>query len=248
MIERLSVPSVVLGCALSLVACGDAAKPAAGSGSAAAKSSAPAASAKPAASASAAAAPPSSAAPAGDAAEPAEIKPDDLLKQLKLPDGSSPQKVPDLEGFMFIAPKGAKLAVSRTGRVMKWGTLSVGSQSGAILIANHEQDDGEKCLKLADAKKKLGGAKIVRELNLTSEPKQVGEKYTDYGEHIELVVYERDGKRGFYAHKEFNHGDDSTHVCCAAGGTGDVAELKGTAEAADVDALSSVCLSMTFEF
>jgi hypothetical protein len=117
-----------------------------------------------------------------------------------------------------------------------------------MLLANHEQDEGEKCMKLADAKAKLAGAKIVRELTLTSAPEESGGKNTDYGETIELVVFERDGKQGFYAHKEFNHGDDSTHVCCAAGAPGDAKELSGTADAADVDALSAVCLSMSFSF
>ncbi len=246
---RPALASFALVPALFVAGCDNAPAPGASSASAAAKSSAPAASAKPSAAASAKAAPTASAAASAAAgAEPKEITPEDLAKLLKLPDGAKKQKVPGLEGFEVSAPDGVKIAVAGANREKKWGTLTSGANKGAILIANHEQDDGEKCMKLADAKAKLAGAKIVKELAHTSQPKEAGGKNTDWGEAIELVVFERDGKQGFYAHKEFNHGDDSTHVCCAAGAPGDVAELKGVGEPAQNDALSSICLSMTFTF
>ncbi len=235
-------------CCLSALAvgCGDKAAPEGASSASPAKSSAAAAgSAKVAASASAAA----TAAPAAAEAGSKEVTGKALLEQLKLPADSSEHKVPDMEGFAFRGPKDAKLSLgSPMDRKKKWGTVSAGGKSAAMLLANHEQDEGEKCMKLADAKAKLAGAKIVRELTLTSAPEESGGKNTDHGETIELVVFERDGKQGFYAHKEFNHGDDSTHVCCAAGAPADAKELKGTADPADVDALSAVCLSMTFSF
>ncbi len=173
----------------------------------------------------------------------------DLTKLLKLPEGSAQQKVAGMEGFNFMGPKDTKLAdVGAGGRTKKWGTTSFGGMTMATLLANHEQDEGEKCMKLADAKAKLQGAKIVREASHTSEPEKKGETYVDWGEKLELVVFERDGKQGFYAHKEFNHGDDSTHVCCTAGSAADAKDLKGTADPAQIDQMSSVCWSWTFSF
>lgn len=242
MTQLVTTCAAVLALTAVLAACGDdKAAPTATSASAA-KSAAPA---KTVAASASAAAP---AAPAAAPGEKSEVTGKALLEQLKLPAGSTEHKVPNMEGFAFRGPADAKLSLGGAGRSKAWGTVSAGGKSAALLLANHEQDEGEKCMKLADAKAKLAGAKIVRELSLTSSPEESGGKNTDHGETIELVVFERDGKQGFYAHKEFNHGDDSTHVCCAAGAPADAKGLTGTADAADVDALSSVCLSMTFSF
>jgi len=236
--------------AFSLAACGEGAKPASSGASAAspAKSSAPSKSSAAASSAPAPSAPPSAAAPSGEKQEVASG--DDFMKLLQLPQGSSVQKVPGMEGFSFSGPKDTKLTKvgADTDRKKVWGTIAFGGQSMAALLANHEQDDGEKCMKLADVKTKLAGAKIVREASYSVPVAEKEGKNTDYGEDIEVVVFERDGKQGFWVHKEFNHGDDSTHICCTAGNPSDAKELKGSVDAAQVDALSSVCLSMTFQF
>lgn len=239
--------------ALALAACGDKATPDASATSSAKASgsgaSSASAAAKPATSASPGASAATSAAPAAPAGAAQEFKTgDEFLKSLKLPTGVADSKVPGMEGFVFQGPKDAKLSLTRDGNKTKWGTLSFGGSSVAALLASPEQDEGAQCLKLADAKKKLDGAKIVREASFSVPLTEKGEAHRDWGDESELVVFERDGKQGFYVHKMFDHGDDSTHFCCAAGKPEEAADLKGSVEADKIDALSSVCLSMTFNF
>ena len=247
---------------LALAHCGDAnksnasasagndassAKPA-GSGSAKAASSAGASSAAaPGGTTTAAASAAASAAAAPAAA--AELTGEAFLKLLKLPEGSKAQSVPGMEGFGFLGPADTKLADVGAGRPKKWGTTSFGGMTMATLLVNHEQDEGEKCMKLADAKTKLGSAKIVKEQTFTVPVVEKDGKYTDYGdEAAELIIFERDGKQGFYAHKVFDHGDDATRICCTAGAAADAKELKGSADAAQIEAMSAVCLSWSFKF
>jgi hypothetical protein len=216
-------------------------KPTSSSAAKLSPSSAPATSAAPTTSA-----PPSASAAA---AEPKELSTDAFLKLLKLPVDSKPQTVPGMEGFGFLAPAGTKLTDVGAGRPKKWGTTTFGGMTMATLLVNHEQDDGEKCMKLADAKAKLGSAKILREEKFQIPVEEKDGKYTDYGdEAAELLVFERDGKQGFYAHKVFDHGDDATRICCTAGPAADAKTLAGTAEPDQIEAMSAVCLSWTFKF
>jgi hypothetical protein len=246
---------------LALAHCGDAnksnasasavkdassAKPA-GSGSAKPASSAGASSAAAPAATTAAASAVPSAASAPAAGE--DLTGEAFLKLLKLPEGSKAQSVPGMEGFGFLGPADTKLADVGAGRPKKWGTTSFGGMTMATLLVNHEQDEGEKCMKLADAKAKLGSAKIVKEQTFSIPVVEKDGKYTDYGdEAAELLVFERDGKQGFYAHKVFDHGDDATRICCTAGAAADAKELKGSADAAQIEAMSAVCLSWSFKF
>ena len=247
---------------LALAHCGDAnksnasasagkdassAKPA-GSGSAKAASSAGASSAAAPGGTTTAAASAAASAAAAPAAG-AELTGEAFLKLLKLPEGSKAQSVPGMEGFGFLGPADTKLADVGAGRPKKWGTTSFGGMTMATLLVNHEQDEGEKCMKLADAKTKLGSAKIVKEQTFTVPVVEKDGKYTDYGDEAsELIIFERDGKQGFYAHKVFDHGDDATRICCTAGAAADAKELKGSADAAQIEAMSAVCLSWSFKF
>lgn len=247
---------------LALAHCGDAskgnasasaakdassAKPA-GSGSAKAASSAGASSAAAPGTTTTAAASGAASAAAAPAAG-AELTGEAFLKLLKLPEGSKAQSVPGMEGFGFLGPADTKLADVGAGRPKKWGTTSFGGMTMATLLVNHEQDEGEKCMKLADAKTKLGSAKIVKEQTFTVPVVEKDGKYTDFGdEAAELLIFERDGKQGFYAHKVFDHGDDATRICCTAGAAADAKELKGSADAAQIEAMSAVCLSWSFKF
>ena len=247
---------------LALAHCGDAnksnasasavkdassAKPA-GSGSAKAASSAGASSAAAPGTTTTAAASAAASAAAAPAAG-AELTGEAFLKLLKLPEGSKAQSVPGMEGFGFLGPADTKLADVGAGRPKKWGTTTFGGMTMATLLVNHEQDDGEKCMKLADAKTKLGSAKIVKEQTFTVPVVEKDGKYTDFGdEAAELLIFERDGKQGFYAHKVFDHGDDATRICCTAGAAADAKELKGSADAAQIEAMSAVCLSWSFKF
>jgi hypothetical protein len=251
-IARYLLPSLSL---LALVHCGDAASTASSASAVKdAGSAKPAGTAKPSTSAGASAKPstaPSAAASSAPAAEGEDLKGEDFLKLLKLPEGSKAQKVPGMEGFGFLGPADTKLTDVGAGRPKKWGTTTFGGMTMATLLVNHEQDEGEKCMKLADAKAKLGGAKIIKEQSFSVPvgDKDKDEKYTDYGdEAAELLVFERDGKQGFYVHKSFDHGDDATRICCTAGSAADAKDLKGTADAAQIDAMSAVCLSWTFKF
>lgn len=246
---------------LALSACGDKATPdgaASGSAKAATSGSAKAATSgaassnaasKPTAAASGA---PSAAASSDPAAESGAAKEfasgDEFLKSLKLPAGAAEQKVAGMEGFVFLGPKDAKLASTRNGGKTKWGSLTFGGDSVAALLASPEQDEGAQCFKLDDAKKKLGDAKIITEARFAVPLTEKGENHKDWGDDNELLVFEKDGKRGFYVHKTFDHGDDSTHFCCAAGKPEEAADLKGTMDAAKIDAATSVCLTMTFNF
>ena len=247
---------------LALAHCGDAnksnasasagkdassAKPA-GSGSAKAASSAGASSAAAPGTTTTAAASAAASAAAAPAAG-AELTGEAFLKLLKLPEGSKAQSVPGMEGFSFLGPADTKLADVGAGRPKKWGTTSFGGMTMATLLVNHEQDEGEKCMKLADAKTKLGSAKIVKEQTFTVPVVEKDGKYTDFGdEAAELLIFEREGKQGFYAHKVFDHGDDATRICCTAGAAADAKDLKGSAEPAQIEAMSAVCLSWSFKF
>lgn len=241
---------------LALAHCGDAASSASSASAAKdAGSAKPAASAK---SSAAASAKPSAAPSAAASSAPADIPPasgeelkgDAFIKLLKLPEGSKAQSVAGMEGFGFLGPADTKLAGVGAGATKKWGTTTFGGMTMATLLVNHEQDTGgDKCMKLDEAKAKLAGAKIVKEQTFKIPVEEKDGKYTDYGdEAAELVVFERDGKQGFYAHKVFDHGDDATRICCTAGAAADAKDLKGTADAAQIDAMSAVCLSWTFKF
>jgi hypothetical protein len=212
--------------------------------SAAAASAAPSASAAPAASAS------------GEAAAPGEPKKLDtgeaFLKLWKLPDGAAAQPLTGMEGWSFTGPKDVKWP--GRGDKTAWGAVTVGGKSMAVLVASPEQDEGDQCFPMAEAKKKLGGgdvggAKVLSEQTFEVPPSEKGDKTTTWGEEIELIVWEKvEGQRGFYAHKMFDHGDDSTHICCASGASGDAKELKGLVDAAATEPMIAVCMSTTFTF
>lgn len=234
----------------SLVACDDKTTPA-GSATAAAttKPASSVSSAKPTATATATATAAASASAAPAAGEKKEISAEDLQKLFKAPEGSTSQKVAGMDGFLFNGPKDVKLAGVGTPGKKKWGTTTFGGLTMATLLVNHEQDEGEKCMKLADAKTKIGDAKIVKESLYTVPVVDKAGKHADFGdEAAELLVFEKDGKQGFYAHKVFDHGDDATHVCCTAGAAADAPALKGTAEAEKIDQMAGVCMSWSFNF
>lgn len=203
---------------------------------------------------------PGSAAPAaiaGSAAAPAAAvqkfaSGSEFLAAMKLPASSSTQKAPGLgrELFGFSGPKGTRWHLPTGGDPYKtqWASLSLGGDTMAILLASPEQDQGDQCPKLTDIKARVGDAKILKQATYEVPSLEKGDKTTTWGETIELLVFERDGRQGFYAHKIFDHGDDSTHVCCTAGAPSGAKDLKNVVEPSKVDGMIGVCMSVTFTF
>ena len=168
---------------------------------------------------------------------------------MKLPEGWSAAKVPGNEDFGYSGPKDVKWPSAKNiDRKTKWAEVSFGSGKMALLMASPEQDQGEQCQSSADMKAKIGTAKVITEATYEVPPLEKGGKTTTWGATIELLVFEKDGKRGFYAHKVFDHGDDTTHVCCTGGPASGAKDLATLDDAAKVDAMAAVCMSITYTF
>lgn len=250
--------SAALCGSMFLLACGDSgggaasgsaagAKPA-GSAPASAKPSAkpsaamPAtatASAEPAASVDAPPTASGSAPPAGSSAagpEGGSPLPADLAKLTDAIKDGVELKDPKMEGFFFTAPKGAKLEPAPAPGA--WSTITV---DGAKLsfMAHAASDGGDGCPKLADMKAKAKGAKDL--LSASSKLKPWGKK--SLGDNVELWMFEKDGKAGFYGVKTFE-GKDKTTYCCAPGEQADAEAMKPVVDKAKAETLAGVCLSL----
>ncbi len=168
---------------------------------------------------------------------------------MKLPEGSSAAKIPGEEDFGYSGPMDVKWPSAKLiGGKTSWAEVSFGSGKMALLMASPEQDQGEQCKSSADMKAKIGTAKVITEATYEVPPLEKGGKTTTWGATIELLVFEKDGKRGFYAHKVFDHGDDTTHVCCTGGPASGAKDLATLDDAAKVDAMAAVCMSITYTF
>ncbi len=179
----------------------------------------------------------SGSAPPADAPSGASPLPADLAK---LTDGIKDGvelKDPKLDGFFFMAPKGAKLESAPAPGA--WSSISV---DGAKLsfMAHAASDGGDGCPKLADMKAKAKGAKDV----LTSagtKLKPWGKK--SLGDQVDFWMFEKDGKFGFYGVKTFE-GKDKTTYCCAPGEQADAEAMKPVVDKAKAETLAGVCLSL----
>jgi hypothetical protein len=110
---------------------------------------------------------------------------------------------------------------------------------------NPSGDDGPGCPKLADMKAKIGGAKILHELSGSSE---TSDDNVTLGDQIELLMFEKDGKVGFYAVKVFDHGDDATSYCAAPGSPAGAKNLTTLYDKEKAELLAATFMSLHFKF
>jgi hypothetical protein len=246
-----------------LTACGDGGSGAATGSASAPKSGAPATSAKtsasakpsaattatataaesaaPAMSGSAApadsAAPAASGAPAGGAAEiPADLK--KLLDGVKDP---TEVKDPKLEDFFFKAPKDVKITESPAPG--EWNELAYDGASMGFL-AWAPSDGGDGCPKMADAKAKLKDGKSLLDVKHTLKP--WGKE--SMGDEVELFMYEKDGKAGFYGVKMFKGKKEPTYYCAASGKASEAAAMKGLLDKAKAEVLAGIFIGLSTKF
>lgn len=86
--------------------------------------------------------------------------------------------------------------------------------SVVLYFHNPAGDDGEDCPTLEQVEARLGDAKVTA-LQRASVP-WTGQGPA-YGDEIDLLLFERGPRAGFYVRKRFDHGDDYTDLCGAFG-------------------------------
>lgn len=118
------------------------------------------------------------------------------------------------------APAGA--SVRRGGD--NWTYLRGVEPGVAIYQHNPAGDDGEDCPTLEVIRQRLGDAQVT-------ETRRVAVPWSGegpaFGDEIDLLLFTRGERAGFYVRKRFDHGDDYTDLCAAFGASDDALSMGG---------------------
>lgn len=171
------------------------------------------------------------------------------VKALALPAGAEKKNDPQLGSdlFSFEIPKGyaftqKKSAMAMAGAPKSWVAVEGDGVSFAFMSHNPSGDDGPGCPKVDEMKAKVSGAKILLDKSFKTEMKDD----VSVGDEVNIFIFEKDGKTGFYATKMFDHGDDATTYCAATGTADDAKALTATYDKAKTEALAAIFMSLKF--
>jgi hypothetical protein len=165
-----------------------------------------------------------------------------LTKGIKLPIGG-------INLYTMTAPAGSKAGpYDLDAPSHQWQAFTSKGRQFSVRSAPVESDPATTCPYAADLRSKLKGATVVSDdaYHITRDDDATGRK-PSMGDLVELLLWEKDGKAGFYVLKQFGWGgedDDTLNICCTAGAPDRAGDYATLVALDDAKAMAAICLSI----
>jgi hypothetical protein len=184
-----------------------------------------------------------SASPAAEKKAIVEGLPAQIASKVKLPPDTATVKG-EIDLFEMKVAVGMKWKQAATVGKKKWRVLEGNGVKMSVYSFNPSGDDGDDCPKMDAMKKKVKDPKVLVDESFSTETKD----NVSYGDEVKLFVFEKGGKFGFYARKMFDHGDDATTYCAAAGDAAEAQAMTGRVGKQQAEELAAMFMSLKFSF